>query len=348
MTALPIHRLALAGLLLAAPALAQDAPPLEEGASPPLAAEAPADDPAHELQRVREELREMRAEIEALRALGPPPLPPTPPPPAGPAPADARDRVAFGSPVHVRKGESVRDVASFGGPVRIEGHVYGDVSSFGGPVHLIRGGVVEGDLVSIGGSVTVEDGATLRGERVNMASPAGLGDLPSPMRDHDVRADVVPSGITSWLNTLYRKLVFLLSMAGAGVLVVGLFPGRVGRVAADIEGHPIRSLLVGGVGAIALFILSLALAITILGLPLTLLLWGVIAVAWLLGFVGLCQAVGDRLPFEQKPHGRWLAFLVGVVAVTFIGSLPFVGWFAVIGVSAIGMGAVLTSRFGAS
>src|SRR5690606_32887862 len=101
----------------------------------------------------------------------------------------------------------------------------------------------------------------------------------------------VSSRVTAWASTLYRKLVFLLSMAGAGVLVVGLFPGRVARVAGAIESHPFRSMAVGAVATVALGVLSLVLAVTIIGLPLSLVLWGLVALAWLLGVVGLCQAV---------------------------------------------------------
>jgi hypothetical protein len=72
----------------------------------------------------------------------------------------------------------------------------------------------------------------------------------------------------------------------------------------------------------------------------------VLGLAWLMGFVGLCQAVGDRLPFEQKPHGRWLAFLVGALLLTCVGNLPVVGWLVVIAASTMGIGAALSSRLG--
>jgi hypothetical protein len=68
--------------------------------------------------------------------------------------------------------------------------------------------------------------------------------------------------------------------------------------------------------------------------------------AWLLGFVGLCQAVGDRLPVQERPHGRWIALLVGVLLMTFLGSLPWVGWVVVGGASLLGIGAALSTRFG--
>jgi len=96
------------------------------------------------------------------------------------------------------------------------------------------------------------------------------------------------------------------------------------------------------------FLASLLFAITILGIPVSLVLVALLGLAWLLGFVGLCQAVGDRLPFQSKQHGRWLAFLVGVVLVSFVGALPFVGWLVVILMSLLGIGSALATKFGAN
>jgi hypothetical protein len=112
------------------------------------------------------------------------------------------------------------------------------------------------------------------------------------------------------------------------VLVVGLFPRRVGHVAATLDAHPIRSFFVGIVATVALGLGALMFAFTLIGLPIAALLLAVLAWGWLLGFVGLCQAIGDRLHFQQAHHGRWIAFLFGCLGITFLGALPWVGWIA--------------------
>ena len=96
-----------------------------------------------------------------------------------------------------------------------------------------------------------------------------------------------------------------------------------------------------------LSISSLVFAVTLVGLPVSFLLVALLGLAWLMGFVGLCQAVGDKLPFRQKPHGRWFAFLIGTLVLTSIGALPFIGWLVVIAASMMGTGAALASWFGA-
>jgi len=377
----PIRAAALAAFV-SAPAFAQTpappatpAPATQEGGSLRLTIEEDglrlqatpgSTDPA-EVERLRAEMQALQAELHALRselraegvdveagvdraeAAEPPEppeapepaealdaIPPIPPIPPIPVVGPIDDRVGFGQTVRVGPGETVNDVASFGGPAVIEGHVLGDVAAFGGPIDIRPGAIVEGDAQSFGGMVYVADEAELRGDRINFAGSRPFTPIEEQEAEHQ----------PSFLRRVYNKLVFLLSLAGAGVLVVGLFPTRVAKVAEDIGEHPVRAAVVGTLGSIVVTVVGLLFAFTIIGIPLSFALFAMLGIGWLLGFVSLCQAVGDRLPFEQKPHGRWLAFLVGVLLVSFVGALPFVGWLAVLGISVIGIGATLSTKFG--
>ncbi len=242
------------------------------------------------------------------------------------------ERTGFGNSVVVQAGELVEEATAFGEDVLVLGHVTGDATSFGGNVYIKHGGVVEGDAVSFGGRVITEDGAELEGNRLAMAAGANLMAMAPET--------------SGFLTAIYNRLVFLLSFAGAGVLLVGLFPLRVGRIAHSLEEHPFRAAFAGTfatgflLGAAGLF------AITCLGLPVTAVLLTVLSVAWMMGFVGICQAVGDRLPFEQKQNGRWIAFLIGSLLVAFLTSLPFMGWLIVMMGSVLGIGAALSTRLG--
>lgn len=301
------------------------------------------EDPKPTPQELQQQIQALQAEVEALRAEQ-----------ARQARQDLEDqhRVSFGAPVVVPRGHQVDEVVSFGNDVQVDGHVLGNAVSFGGDVGVSRTGRVDGDVVSFGGQISVQEGGQVGGNRVAMELPVTL-----PVAQRDVSAD--PAGATAGslhlatdagalLHTLYRRAVFLLSVAGAGVLVVGLFPTRVNRVAQDLEARPVRAAVVGtlATGFLSLFAGLFTVVTLGLGLPVSVLLIGLLGLAWLLGFVGLCQAVGDRLPLQDRPHGRWIAFVVGVVLITFLGSLPWVGWLVVGGVSVLGIGSALTTRFG--
>lgn len=246
----------------------------------------------------------------------------------------------FGRSVEVPAGQSWEEAISFGGDVRVKGHVTGDAVSFGGDVIVEDGGHVDQSAVSFGGRVVVHPGGTLNGDRVAMEVPAErspfLGALPR-----------VTGAARVWDQVRWR-LVMLLAMAGAGVLTVGVFPARVRRIARDLEVRPLRAALLGSLasGFVIVFSVLLAVLTVGLGLPVSVLLLCALGIAWLLGFVGLCQAVGDRLPLNQRPYGRWLAFLVGVVPLVFLGSLPWIGWVVVGAASVIGVGGAVSTRFG--
>jgi hypothetical protein len=155
--------------------------------------------------------------------------------------------------------------------------------------------------------------------------------------------DQAPSWLAEAARDFYQWLVFLLTFAGAGILVVALFPDRVHRVAGRLETHPVRAAVAGVGFSLLIGLLSVLFFWTLVG---PLLGAAVLGVAWMLGFVGLCQLVGDRLPFGLQPHGRWVAFLVGSVVVSVVGALPWVGVLAVLVASILGMGAAFQTRFG--
>ncbi|MCO4743284.1 MAG: hypothetical protein KC912_00755 [Proteobacteria bacterium] len=251
------------------------------------------------------------------------------------------ERIAIGETIVVEVHEEVDEVVSVGGDVDVFGRVLGDATSFGGTVHVHDGGRVDGNAIAIGGHVVVDDNAEVGG-RVPL-SPTGelhieLGEEPEP--------EATSGTFGRLLYEIYSHIIFALSFAGVGVLTVGLFPDRVARIARAIQERPVRVAVLGGFVNLMLSAATFFMAITIIGLPIAGLLALFLALAWLFGFIGLCQAIGDRLPFEHKPHGRWLAFLVGVVIVTFVSALGPLGVMTLLAASVIGMGAAFHTRLG--
>jgi hypothetical protein len=307
-------------------ASAQDLPEAPT-ATDPVSAEAALDAQRAELEALRADMAALRAEMDASRSE--PAVHEAPGPDA--SPGTSGERIAFGSEARVEADEVVDDVVAYGEDVVVEGRVLGNATSFGGDVLILDEGVVEGDAVSFGGEVRVDEDATVDGDRVALSSAS---------EPDGVRLDLM-------FASLYHRLVFLLSFAGVGVLVVGLFPSRVGRIALSLEAQPITAGLLGTLGTVVLGGAGFAFFLTCAGAPITLVLVGLLGVAWLMGFVGLCQAIGDRLPFQQKQHGRWLAFLVGAVLLSFLGSLPWIGVVIVVLASLLGVGASIRTRFGA-
>ena len=258
--------------------------------------------------------------------------------------------VSFGHPSVVAEGQVVEEVVSFGDDVDVAGHVLGDAVSFGGNVIVRSTGRIDGDAVSFGGDVQVDPQASMQGDRVAMGMPAFSTTPPVPPEGPTAAGSLFEStDAWSLLAALQRRLFALCVLGGISVLVVALFPQRVNRVAQALEERPVRAAAVGSLatGFLTVFGLLFAIVTLGLGLPITFLLYTLLGVAWLLGFVAVCQAVGDRLPIEQRPQGRWIVLLVAVALLASLGSLPWLGWLLLGGVSVLGIGAAITSRFGA-
>jgi len=237
--------------------------------------------------------------------------------------------VAYGRDLEVQENETVETAISYGSDLTVSGTVTKDATAFGGNVHIVDGGVVFGDVVAVGGHVIVDEGAEVHGDRIALA---------------DGKREFAP-GLRGIFSSLYHRLVFLLSFAGAGILVVGLVPRRVERIAASVQERPIRSFLIGFLVAGALAMVSLLFVLTVIGIPIAFLLIALLGLAWLMGFVGLCQAIGDRLPFQKQHHGRWVAFFCGTLFISFVGVLPW-GWLIASLGSMVGMGAAIRTKFG--
>jgi len=248
----------------------------------------------------------------------------------------------LGEPFIVRPGEVVDEAVAFAAPVHIHGRVEGEAVSFGDDVRVFNGGQVTGDAVSFGGRVVVDPGASVVGDRISYSDPTT-----SVARAQTSSASVLHAQSTqTWLRTLARKLVLMLTFAGAGVLVVGLFPKHVENVAATISARPMRMGLLGAGLTTGLGLLALLLVMTVLLSPFALAIGVAIGVAWLLGFVALCQAAGDRLPIANEGLRRWIAFLTGVVVLAFVSMLPFIGQLFLVLIGFICVGAALHTRFG--
>ena len=272
-----------------------------------------------EIPRLERRIEQLEHRLERLEKK---------PPPRQSAAEDGTDGA-----VYIAEGIAVPEVSTVMQDAVIAGRVIGDVTSVGGNIRVKSTGIIQGDAVSIGGEITIEDGGSITGNQAEM--PYSTDSLSGPLL-----------GGVGLFEQIARRLIFLLTFAGLGVLMVGLFPDRINSVANNLQARPFRSLFTGTLWATLIGVLSGIFAIICIGLPLAVILLSGLGLAWLLGFVGLCQLLGDRLPFTDKTHGRWLTFLVGSAVVSFISVLPWIGVFALIITGLMGIGSAFSTRFG--
>lgn len=262
--------------------------------------------------------------------------------------------------VRVEPGTVLDAAVALGGPLDVYGTVEGDAVSLGGPIRIYPGGLVEGDAVSLGHDIQVDAGGSVQGDAVSMGGqvivePGGaVGGDRVGLGDRGIRADALGSvgpnvagGALGWLHDLFRHIAAMAAFAGAGVLLVGLWPRQVARVASRVVEQPLWVGVAGGILTMAMLVGASMLAVTILGLPLSLLMVVGLAVAWLFGLVAFCTAAGERMP-AVAGYGHWAAFLAGAAVLSVISLIPVFGTVFVMALGFPAVGAALITRFGTS
>ncbi|WP_297888669.1 polymer-forming cytoskeletal protein [uncultured Halorubrum sp.] len=258
-----------------------------------------------------------------------------------------------------RVGGNLRAAA---GTVAIDGTVGGDAEVGAGSFELTETGRVDGALDVGAGSVTVDGGVggdvRAAGDSVVLGPNAAVDgefryDAETFTRSPDaaVAGDVVedPSlggtvGIgrgggdllPPWAGAAYGVAANL----ALGAVLLFAFPRFSRRVGDRVGADPLVS---GGVGLLGLVVAPVALlllAITIVGLPLALVGFAAYGVAIWVGSVYGQYALGAVVLDRLDSPNRWLALLLGVVAVALIGLLPWVGGVAELLVLLLGLGAL--------
>lgn len=277
-----------------------------------------------------------------------PSAPATPPEPNRPR-SGPRERVAFGGNVVVARGEVVESAAAMGGNVTIEGEVLEDAVAFGGQLLVRPGGLVHGDAAAMGGDVHVEPGGAVHGETTAFGGEV-RNEGSAPTEEAEAEEPEEPESPTSelaaWIEGTFASgarhaLLFLF-----GLLLLGLWPARLERVAAQIVRMPGRAAATGALGMIASILLMLLLVITIVGIPGAILLAIAGALAGYGGLVAVAVVVGRAMPIAALDRSPLLRLGAGVVVFFVASRVPLVGGLLLVASGLVGFGAVLLTRGG--
>jgi hypothetical protein len=250
--------------------------------------------------------------------------------------------------VHVPPGSRVDgDVVAVFGSATIEGHVTGSVVAVFGSVKLLPGAAVEQDVVAVGGVLDQAPGTTVKGETVS------IGFLPISFGPPTL-AVLLLTIVTGWLLTLFMAWVLSL-----------LFPERMTRTGTTASRQSGASIFVGLLSAPLVVIGMLLLLVTVIGIPVAFLLpiayammvWaGQLAATYLLGCRLMRRRAGEApvlAPIVAGSAFVAMFFVAGAVLSgppgvtrTFALFFTLLGVLLVTGLSIIGTGALLISRFG--
>jgi hypothetical protein len=270
------------------------------------------------------------------------------------------DRVMRGDQV-IGPGERAREVVVLMGSVRLEPGATADqitavmgsvdlgpgvqvereVVAIGGDIHVSPGARVGADAVSIGGRIVIDEGGEVEGQQTSIDVP-GLGGL------------LTLAGTRSWgahrhTSPLWRVASLLLEFAvffGLGLLVFVLFPRRVETLTGSLVHAPVKAVLTGVLGMLAVPVAIILLVVTVIGIPFIAVVVFALAIAAVLGYTALALHFGRALPFRFERGAPILQLAIGTAILVAIGQIPILGWLAWMAAWLFVFGVVLRTRFG--
>lgn len=276
--------------------------------------------------------------------------------------AHASEKKMMGDVV-VEQYQSIEEISTAWGNVRVDGEVEGDVKSgFGdievnGPVggdvdagfgNVIIDAPVGGDVEAGFGDLSLKQGAQIDGniylghgtieedEAAQRHGPHTVG-MASGFEDEE--------GLVGTVSDVIGWAVGTLVLVAAAVLLAVIVPGPLRAAARNLEYAPVRSLVLGFASVPAAFVLAVLLGITVVGLPLTfLLLVACVAVA-IFGLFVTAYALGRKAVLAAGRHraGDALAATVGAILVALVLLIPFLGGLIFVVLALLGAGAAISA-----
>jgi len=238
------------------------------------------------------------------------------------------DLTVFGGMVMIH-GQLQGNLLAFGGVINIDGGVFGDITLFGGSITLLHGAHVHGSIHLYGGQAIRQPGAFLDGTVDDHSQHSLYFGFQGPR-------------FSIW---------YLIFMIPLSLLWVRFFPVHTTFVRATIEQHARRSFLVGLLTCLLAPVVIFLLLALIVAIPVALVVLIGLMAAWIFGVIAVGWSIGEQVihaltsrPLTRK--SRYLAVILGQIALAIFGSLPVIGWIVGLSAGMIGLGAVLLSRFG--
>jgi len=258
------------------------------------------------------------------------------------------------------------NVRTAGGSIVIDGRVGKNVSGAGGTIEVGRNATVGGNLAVAAGTLT--DSGTISGDanaaagNLTVGSAAHIGgtltywsNQPGSIAQgavagvvtHRVPPEHHNQNRSHFGSALLMALYWFVVTYILAVLAMLWLPRHSSAITEALQKRPWQSFGWGILVAILTPLAGLVLLITVIGIPFGLALWAFYAVALLLAPVWVIMATRELLSGQFKRENTFVVLLLAAFIYTLIGLIPIVGAIFIIVTSLMGLGASVTSGFGA-
>lgn len=233
--------------------------------------------------------------------------------------------VVAGGTVTVPANQTVRgQVFVVGGETEIEGQVTGDVRLFAGNLSIPETGAVTGELQTVAGNLS-------------LAPDADIGRQTTIDVDPQSRSPLATAGVLA---------MQMLLLGGAAALLTRRAPDLFVTVGDAIAHHPVVSGIVGSIAGTTMLVLLVYMAFTLVLLPLSIVGLLVEFLLVLYGYLVFGYLLGQQLPIERVDVASAVGVAAFLLAVEFLGRVPYLGPLVQFLVVVVGLGAVLLTYLG--
>ncbi len=241
--------------------------------------------------------------------------------------------IKIGSDIEIKEGVTVDNVVAIGGSVSVNGTVLEDLVAVGGSVILGPQATVVGKVVAVGGKVIKSETSLVKDGIVEE-------------KEVDVTT-VINTFPGKQIHNVFRilKTIAIIGFLALALLLVSLFPNKIGLISSKIEKHPLASLLWGLLGIVLIIPLAIMLLISIVGIILIPLEILALIIIKFFGVVAVAQLVGKKVAASFKKVNLLIVWetLVGLLVFWLISWIPVLGILLIAVAAIIGFGAVISS-----
>jgi len=216
---------------------------------------------------------------------------------------------------------------------------------------VLINGPVDGDVVVTAGAVEVGPNARIAGQLRYASREELKRDAAAQVKGGVQRMQ--PEGGWPVPDQAERSFgsgggwVWSIGLMVIAAVLVGVFPSFYARLAQTLRTRGWMSLLLGFIALVCIPVAAVILMFTLIGLPLALLAIALYLALLLVGYVSTGIGLGAwtlaRLKSDRTEAKWWRigAAVLGVLAISLLGRLPYLGGFVVLAALLIGLGALL-------
>ncbi len=258
------------------------------------------------------------------------------------------------------------DVVVWNGNIDADGVIEGNLVASNGDIQLRRNAEAQGDVVcSWNCNIEREEGSSVGGTLVRGPSLRGFLPFAQLSQPRAMVSRPVEETRPFWLSTMEQLLrgIFRMARCLATILVIAVTAGLVALIWPDATSQmgqtafesPGTSFGVGLLTVVAGVALIITLAVTICLSPAALLIAVALSAAGLLGWVAVGARVGRRLlrALNASEVTPTLSAGLGTLVISLVSAglsralcLSPLGWFLVLVLGCLGLGAVVLTRLG--